>query len=888
MIAGPPRLAELVVAWSLRAEERAAVLGDLQEEFSTLLAADGRSAARRWYWTQAIRSFLPNVTRRHAASRRSAAMFSTDTIAQDLVFGWRMLRRRPLVTTIAVLSLVSGLSMAAVVFNLLNAIVLRPLPVENPDRLMVLLARRGANLNHNFSYPDFQDYRARQQTFVDLTAYSRADVTVRLDAGSEVLPAEFVAGSYFTTLGVGTRFGRGLTDADVTAGAPLAAVVSDRLWRRIAGDGAAFDGRAVTINDRPFTIVGVAAPGFGGMIVGRDVRVWVPLTHRELLEPGRAITTDRFVSWLTLVGRLKPGVNENRAAADLDRIEAALGPAVQRTEQRTFVLAAGGQGDSMLPSIVASPLRLLLGAALLVLVVACANVASLLVSRTVERGREIAVRTALGASRLRIARMLMVETLLLSGVGAVFGMGVSVWAARLAVRLITQFGEPVAVNIGVDWGLFGFVAAAALATALLSALAPIVHVLRTPAAGGLGVGGRQVSAAPAAARLRSGLVVVQFALSLALVGSAALLVRTIVNLRAVPTGFDLDHVALVAIDPVAAHLGPDQAQQFLHDVESRLAAVPGVRAAAYGRIIPIGFGGSRGSIAVPGYLPAADEDMEINYNAVSPSYFDATGIARADGRIFSDADPLTGPIPAVVNETMARRYWPGGRAVGRLFQFDGADGPPMMVVGVVVNVKYRMIREPDAPSFYLPYRRVGRPRAGIMHVRVEGDPAALLPELRRVAMSVDPRVPVSDVRTLRDQVWRNLSTERMAMTIAVALGGAALLLAAVGLFGAMSNLVGQRRREIGVRLALGARPSEVARLVVGQGLRLSLLGSLLGLGLAFWLGRLLEARLYGVAAFDPFSLAASVAVLAGVAAVATWAPAGRAARTNPVDALRAE
>ena len=815
-------------------------------------------------------------------------MYSTDTIAQDVVFGWRMLRRRPLVTSVAVLSLVAGLSMTAVVFNLLYAIVLRPLPVTDPNRLTVLLARRGANLNHNFSYPDFQDYRARQQSFVDLTAYSRADVTVRLDSGAEVFPAELVAGSYFTTLGIGTRFGRGLTDGDVASGAPLAAVVSDTLWRRLAGDDATFSPRTVTINDRPFAIVGVAAPGFGGMIVGRDVRVWLPLIHREFLEPGRAATTERFLSWLTLVGRLKPGVDEARATADLDRIEAVLGPAVQRPEQRTFMLAAGAQGDSILPSIVASPLRLLLGAALLVLVVACGNVASLLVSRTVERGREIAVRTALGASRLRIARMLLIETLLLSGVGAIFGMAVSIWAARLAARLITQYGEPIAVKIGIDWGTFGFVAAAACATALLSALAPIVHVLRAPATGGLGAGGRQVSAAPAAARLRGGLVVVQFALSLALVGSAALLVRTIVNLRAVPTGFDLDHVALVAIDPAAAQLSPDQTRQFLRDVETRLAAVPGVRAAGYGRVIPIGFGGSRGTILVPGYTPAPNEEMEINFNLVSPQYFDATGIARADGRMFSEADPLTGPIPAVVNETMARRYWPEGRAVGRQFQFYGDDGPPLEVVGVAADVKYRMIREEQGPSFYLPYQRVGRPRAGIMHVRTAGDPAALLPELRRVAMSVDARVPVTDVRTLRDQVSRNLSTERMAMTIGVALGGAALLLAAVGLFGAMSNLVGQRRREIGVRLALGARPAEVARLVVGQGLRLSLAGSVLGIGLALWIGRLIEARLYGVAPFDPLSLAVSIAVLIGVAAVATWAPAARAASTDPVEALRAE
>ena len=884
---GPPPLAERVVAWSLRADERAAVLGDLQEEFSALLISHGARAARRWYRAQALRSLVPNLTRRRTATTRSP-MFSTDTIAQDLRFGWRMLRRRPLVTTIAVLSLVAGLSLSAIVFNLFYAIVLRPLPVADPGSLAVVLARRGTGINHNFSYPDYQDYRARQQSFVDLTAYSRADVTVRLDSGSEVVPAELVAGSYFSTLGVRMRFGRGLADADVAAGTPLAVVVSDSLWRRIAGDDAAFAARTVTINDRSFAIIGVAAPPFGGMVVGRDVRVWVPLVHRDLLEPGRAVVTERFVSWLTIVGRLKPGVDTARATADLDRIEAVLGPAVARPESRTFVLAPGGQGDSMLPGVVGSPLRLLLAAALLVLVVACGNVASLLVSRTVERGREIAVRCALGASRARIARMLLIEALLLSAGGAAFGLAVSIWAARLATRLITQFGEPVAVHIGVDWGTFGFVAAAALATALVSSLAPIVHVWRSPAVGGLGSSGRQVSAAPAAARLRSGLVVLQFALSLALVGSAALLVRTIVNLRAIPTGFDVEHVALIGVDPAAAQLDAGRTIAFVRDVERRLAAVPGVRAAAYGRIIPVGFGGSRATIAVPGYTPAADEDMEINFNLVGPGYFEATGIALRDGRMFAETDPVSGPIPAVVNETMARKYWPSGRAVGRAFNFDGDTASTYVVVGVAGDVKYRMIREDAGPSFYLPFGRVGRPRGGIIHVRTTGDAAALLPELRRAAMSVDPRVPVNEVRTLSDQIARNLSTERMAMTIGVALGGAALLLAAVGLFGAMSNLVGQRRREIGVRLALGARPGEVAGLVVGQGLRLSLFGSGLGLGLAFWLGRLIEARLYGVTAFDPLSLGASIVVLAGVAAIATWAPAARAAATDPIEALRTD
>jgi predicted permease len=364
-------------------------------------------------------------------------------------------------------------------------------------------------------------------------------------------------------------------------------------------------------------------------------------------------------------------------------------------------------------------------------------------------------------------------------------------------------------------------------------------------------------------------------------------VRTLENLKAIPTGFDRDHIALLSADPEAVQYEPARILQYVRAAEARLAAVPGVRGAAYGRVIPIGFGGSRETIFVPAYQPHADEDMEINFNVVSPHYFAATDIALLDGRAFSDADGADRPLVAVVNETMARRYWPNSRAVGQQFRL-GSRGPALEVLGIARDVKYRELRETAGPSFYVPIAQAERPRGGVFHVRTAGDPAALLETLRRALIDVDPAVPIASVRTLREQVDLNVNDDRLAMTIGTALGGAALLLAAVGLFGAMSYAVGRRTREIGVRLALGATPRDVGRLVLGEGLRLAVVGSMAGIAMAFWIGHLIRNRLYGVTPADPLSFLAAVALLCAVALCASWIPARLATQVDPAQALRLE
>jgi predicted permease len=804
------------------------------------------------------------------------------SLVQDFRFGWRMLLRRPLITLVSLVSLVVGMSASMVVFGLLNAAVLRPLPVAAPNELAVVLEQRPANVNHNFSYRDYNEFREAQRVFTDLVAFSRTRVTVGRPDGSEIVTGEMVTGAYFPTFGVRMRLGRGLLPADDQRDGPPVAVVSESLWRRL--NSPLLDGWSITLNTQTFSVVGVAAAPFGGMEIGRDARVWVPLRFQPVLRPGaRDLLATDAGSWLTLMGRLRPGVTLEQAGRELTQVESVLPKLPNRPRTRRLFAAPGAQGDSGLPAAVASPLQLLLAAAGLVLLVACANVAGLLVARATERERELAVRTALGASRSRLARLLFVEVGLIGAGAITVAIGVTLVATRLVAPLISHSGESVAVDVSMDWRVGSFAAVLALGSSLVFGLIPLASIRRSlsPA---LAESSRGASASRGKSLARRLLVVGQFALSLALVAVSVLLGRTFYNLRTLPTGFDLDHVAVAEVDPRAAQYRPERISQYVADATARLSALPGVRGVGYANVLPLDFGGARQSVAIPGYTAPNGEDMEINYNVVTDDYFDAMGITLRDGRFFESVDAEKAPAVAVVNETMARRYWREQRAVGQVFKLNDTDDT-VIVIGVVADVKYRMLREEAGPSFYL---RQNRPGPGVFHVRTAAPPDAMIEVIRRTLTEVDAAVPITRARTLAAQADINLAGERLAMTIALGLSLSALLLAAVGLYAAMASAVNQRRREIGVRLALGAAPADVGWLVLKQGLILAAVGSVAGAGLAIVLARSVEARLFGVTPWDLPSLLFSAGILSVVAIVASWTPARRAARVDPVDALRME
>jgi macrolide transport system ATP-binding/permease protein len=892
MTGRPPRFAEWLIAMTAPPEDRAAMTGDLSEEFDAIRADAGAASAARWYIRQALVSLGPNLARRFRSPRpylhqtqRSTRMSS---FLQDLRFAGRLLLRRPGLATVAGLSMATGITLSAIVFSLLDAAVLRPLPVIDPEELAVILSRREGGVNHNLSYPDFSDYRAGQRAFVDMLASGGTTVTVRGQSGTTIVDAEMVSGSYFAMLGVRARQGRVLTEQDFDPSAPPVAVVSESLWREIAGMDTPFDGRAAIVNGQSFAIAGIVERGFRGIRIGRDVRLWTTINRQPIVSPSGAQSywDRRTVSWLTLLARLKPGTTLEQGGADLNRVEAVLGPSVNRQEKRTLFLAPGHQGDSSLPSATADPLRLLMVAALAVLLVAAANVANLLAARASDRRRELAIRMALGAGRARLIRLLLAEAAWIGAGSSALALLATVWLSGGVLPLLPGLENPAALDVGINWRLAGFVALLGILTTVLSSLIPIVRISRSGAGRSLADAGRAVSVS--GHRFRHGLVVAQFALSLALVVGATLLTRTVFNVRGIETGLEIDRVVLLEVEAEAAGYPPPRVREYLETALARLSSIPGVIAAGYGRVIPLGFGGSRATIEVAGYTPKPNEDMEINYNGVSHGYFETLGISLVQGRFFTEQDTVGTPRVAVINETMARRYWPNGVALGQTFRFAGSQVPPMEVVGIVRDVKYRTLREEAGPSFYTASRQAANARSGVLHVRMDRAPGPHIATLRRALQEVDPLVPVTTVRTLREQRDRNTADESLAMTIGGVLGGVALALAAVGLFAAMSSAVARRTREIGVRLSLGARPVTIVGLILGDSLRLVTIGAALGLTLAFWITRYVEQRLYGLDAHDPVSFIVAVLVLAAVALIAAWAPARRAAGVDPIKALRTE
>ena len=829
-----------------------------------------------------------------------------DTFWQDVRFAIRLSRRKPLVSVVAMLSLIIGISLATVVFAILNAAVLRPLAVSSPHDLVVLLEQRPMSVQRQRSYPDYRDIRAQQRTMVDVFGSSSRTMVADIGGATQIVNGETVTGGYFDALGIRAVSGRPLGNADDEPGQPPVAVVSERAWRAWGRSLPLQAGATLTLNNASFAVVGLAPASFDGIVMGRRTDVWVPTVHRAIAtgNPTDRSITQRRSSWLTVMGRRKPGVTDEALTADLMRIEQGLFAQSGFTEPRRMFVGPGAYGNLPMPASMVATLRVLLIATCVVLLVACANVANLLMARAADRGRELALRLALGASRLRLVRLILVEAVLLCLVSAAVATGLALGGARAASRLLVRFGEPVVLNLSIDWRLTLFVIGLALTAGLLSAVAPAIQVLRSTRLAALADGGRGASGNRLTGRLRFALLSVQFGLSLALVVSALLLVRTVANLRNAPTGFAASEIALLAVSPGLAQWPEARAWTYVHEGIDRLAAVPGVRSASYARVRPVNTEGSRMLITVPGYTPEPQEDMEINYNTVTGAYVDAMGMRLLDGAALppnpaapppptpATTTPASGPPPVLpllqgmVNETMARRYWPGSRAVGQRFYLgDIETGQPVEVIGLVADVKYREMREEPRPSFYLSLT----PRQamdGVFHVRLMGSPSSTLPALRQALVDLSPSVPITQVRTLQTQIDVNLTDDRVAMSIGSVLAAAALLLAGIGLFSAMAHMVGQRTREIGVRVALGATGAGIQRLVFRHALAITVSGAVLGLGLAAWATSFTAARLYGVSRFDFLSFGGAALVLAAVAIASALIPARRASRVDPVDALR--
>ncbi|MBK8006055.1 MAG: ABC transporter permease [Gemmatimonadetes bacterium] len=807
-----------------------------------------------------------------------------ESLLQDLRYALRALRRQRGLTLIGILSLGLGIGATSTVFTWLQGFVINPLPVVPAvDRLVIADTRAPDGEPWSVSWPDFKDWRALGAT-MDLAAWDMTQVGLREGSGTtERAWGTLVAGNYFDALGVEGAQGRLLTMADEEAAAPVA-VLGHSFWRRrFAGDSAVL-GRTVLLNGAPFTIVGIAPARFTGTSIGLDFQFYLPITAWPLLNRDAATTlTSRTERTFEVVGRLRPAVTTAQAAAELDRLARQVGEAGGLAEPLGAIVRpfhTVGATGAMRPVLLA-----LLALAALVLLIACANVASLLLARAIARRREVAVRLALGAGRTRLIRQLLTESVVLAGLAGLLGLYLSYWGRDAFMALLPTVPFPVGLEFPVDGSVILFASLVTTAAAVIFGLVPALQATRpalVPALKdeiGQGTGRR--------ARLQSALVVAQVALSLVTLVAAGLFLRSLDGYRSMDTGMHgTDRVLLVSTDLRLTGMVGDSLQVSLVErLLERVRALPGVEAAAVARAVVLGPGPlSTSAMTVDGYTPAPNESMQVSQNVVSGDYFRTTGIAVRDGRDFGPAD-LAGAAPvAIVNEAFVNRYLAGRVALGARIDISGTG--PVTIVGVVATSKYDDYTESPKPVVFRPYAPGSAPPGFSVHVRTVGDPLALTSAVRGAFSEAGAALPFLDPRVMAEYNTLPYFPQRVGAIMLAAIGGLALLLAAIGIYGVMAYTVSRRTREIGVRIALGAAPGDVVGLILGRAASLIGLGLLLGGTAALGVGQLLQSQLYGVSPRDPVTFGGIFLLLSLVGLGATWWPARRAARVDPVVALR--
>jgi macrolide transport system ATP-binding/permease protein len=815
-----------------------------------------------------------------------------DEMFQDLRFGVRMLLKHKAVTAVAVLSLSLGIGANTALFSVVDRLLVRPLPVEQPERLVAFNKSTPPGLFDKFTYPDFADYRDLNTVFDGLVCVAETALNLSERGQTERVNGLLVSGNYFSALRVTPALGRGfLLEEERTPDAHPVAVLSYGLWQRRFGADPAVVGREITLNGRGHTVVGVAPAEFTGTIRGTAPDLYVPIKSDN----------NRGKYWLLLMGRLKPGVSREQAQAAMN----VLGPQIAQHYPRPdgsprreppFLLEDGSQGHTYLLTKLSFPLKLLMGMVALVLLIACANVANLLLVRAAARRKEMAIRLAIGAGRGRLIRQLLTESLLLAGLGG----GVGLWLAGPLGQLLASFTPPVGRGYstplslagGLDGRVLLFTFCLSLLAGIVFGLAPAFGAARTGLVGALKDG---ASDETGRRRLspRKLLVVAQVALSFLVLIGAGLCVRSLQRLQAIDAGFDPAQVLVLSLDLAPSGYAEARGQIFYQQLVERVTALPGVESASLAQLTPLSDDLLRRRTDIEGYqLPPGEKSVSLFYNVVAPRYFETLRTPLLGGRDFTPQDRAGAPQVVIINESLARRYFPKSDALGKRLTFGNYPGSPvplqhLEIVGVVKDSKYAEVTEQTRPMMFLPLAQSYRPETRL-HVRTAQDPTALVSAIRRAAQQIDASLPVYNIRTLAEQKDRSLYSARMAATLLSVFGGLALLLASIGLYGVMAYVVGQRQRELGVRLALGAQQHDVFRLVLKEGMTLVLVGLALGLAGALIGTRLLTTFLYGVRPTDAATFIGIALLLALVALAANYLPARRAARTDPLRALRAE
>ena len=816
---------------------------------------------------------------------------------QDVRYALRALRSSPGFAAIAILSLALGIGANTAIFSLINAVILKTLPVSHPEQLVELGMKTEDGIW--FTNPIWEQVRDRQDVFSGVFAYS--PIRLNLAVGGEVRNANtsWVSGDFFRTLGVNPLLGRMIADADDKRGCPVIGVLSYDFWQREYGGTADVFDRRLTLNSHPVRIVGVAPPGFTGIQVGEAVDIYMPLCGEGTIVRENSALDKRANWWLWIFARLKPGIGEQQALARLNTLApqifaATLPPNYPSDAQkyhlsRRFELLPGANGFSDVRREYKAALYTLMVVVGVVLLIACANVANLLIARAAIRRREIAIRMAIGAGRARLIRQLLTESVLLSSMGAILGVLFAQWASRMLVQFLSTSNSTVVLDLSIDVRVLAFTTAVAIATGILFGLAPAWQGTRVDPNSAMKANARGVVESHAGLSLGKMLVAAQVALSLVLLTGAGLMLKTFAKLATLDTGFDKNQVLLIRVDPRYASVPPDRRLPLYQELQRRLAAVPGVRSASFADITPVSGSFSSQIVHVDGYIAKSREDSVVWINSISAGFFATMETPFIAGRDFDAHDTLQAPLVAVVNESMANKFFGSPRdAVGKTFRQGWNEiSSPIQIVGVVKDAKYRSLRAEGEAIAYYPLSQLPPMRWANFLLRANGPATSLIPGVKAAVDEVNHDITLQ-FRTLSVQLDESLGRERLLATLSGFFGALALALAVIGLYGVMSYNVARRRNEIGIRMALGAEQARVLRMVLGEVAILIVAGLALGLAVAVFSTRLLASFLYRLEPNDPTTLVTACVVLAVSAVVAGFLPARRAANLDPMTALREE
>jgi predicted permease len=844
---------------------------------------------------------------------------------QDVRFGIRMLLKNPGFTSVAILTLALGIGANTAIFTMVNSVLLSSLPVRNPQELAFVTDpdSHGMSVGNQdgdrglLTYAEFQDLAARNQVFSGVLAADSSVTKLPVNAddasqANEGTPAyvNLVSGSYFPVLGVepvlGHFFG---SEVDRVRDANPVAVISYGFWQGRLGGNASAVGRKIRIRDTSYDVIGITPKGFFGETVGYAPDVWVPLTMQWEVLPGRDLLSVEKnpiekTMWLAVIGRLKPGIRVEQAKASANitfqnYLQSQIGSQMSEKDRREFLdqhlpVSAGGHGSSTLRERFGQPLKILMGVVGLVLLIACANVANLLLARAASREKEIAVRVSLGAGRARLFRQLLAESVLLAGIGGILGLVVAEWMDAVLLGLVSQQGRAVVLNIHLDATILMFTLGVSLLTGILFGLAPALRAARVDLNSILKSNSRGVIGAAVKSHFSMGkiLIVAQVALSLLLLIVAGLFVRSFQKLTDVQLGYDRDHLILFSLSPLeyGYKVGPSVAQLY-KDVLARISAVPGVRAVTFSQNGLFSHSESGDPISIEGYTPKSGQNMGARFDEVGPNYFSTVGIPILLGREIGPQDSGNGQRVGVINETMSKYYFGDSNPIGRrIWDEFPTNRTDFIVVGVAADAKYNSVREKTPSRFYVPFFNPIEPDVSFarIEVRATGKPSAIAADVREAVKQAAPNLPPIQIETMNELVADSLAQDTMLTTLSGFFGALAVLLACIGIYGVMAYAVANRISEIGIRMALGANRGNVLTLILRESMLLVALGVAIGLPAVFATWKLIKSLLYGLTPADPVALTAATMLMFAVAALASYIPARRASHTDPIVALRYE